>query len=297
MKRWRCEVAKRSGRLCRTCEIGKRRSERSHKLTPAELLRGLRNRPPELRHRIAVKASQAAARARAQQMDFGAAVERIRAELAARPPFLTKLFDRTLEVLERRPKQLTELHGLQLLPTYAERRRVEPRLPMRRQAIALVLGALYIETDLCSLRSGHFRGDGTFSGRGQEWIAELTGLSLWRVRRAIWDLVAAGYLSAKQPIEPYLGADPNGGVGPVLRHCAHFTIYRFELRWFDRIVYDKRLKRERASAAERRKSRTRMYGASLVRARHALRKLRTSNSATPRPRPPTPAARPPSTSR
>ena len=227
-------------------------------------------------------------------MDFGAAVDRLRAELSARPPFLRALFERTLEVLERRPKQLAELHGLQLLPTYAERRRVEPRLPMRRQAIALVLGALYIDTDLCSLRSGHFRGDGTFSGRGQEWIAELTGLSLRRVRRAIWDLVAAGYLSAKQPIEPYLGADPKGGLGPVLRHCAHFTIYRFELRWFDRIAYDKRLKRERASAAERRKNRGRLYAASLVRARHALRKLRKSNSPPTRPPPTAPAARPPS---
>ena len=222
-------------------------------------------------------------------------VARIRAELAARPPFLLKCFDRSLEVLERRPLRLAELHGTQLLATYAERRRVEPRLPMRRQAIAAVLGVLLIDTDLCSLRSGYPRSDGSFSGRGQAWIAEFTGMTVRRVRRAIWDLVAAGYLTSTQPIEPYL---PEGATNrDELRYCAHPAIYRFELKWFERLSYDRRLKRERASAAERRKNRGRLYAASLVRARQALRRLRKSNSAAPSPRPPAPAARPPNTSR
>ena len=212
-------------------------------------------------------------------MDFGAAVARIRAELAARPPFLRDVFERWIEIVELQPKRLVELHGLQLLATYAERRRVEPRLPARRQAIALVVGALLIDADLCSLRSGFRRGDGEWSGRGHEWIAELTGLTCRRIRRAIFDLKLAGYLSSTQPIEPYL---PEGKTSRAdLKYCAHHAIYRFELRFFERLSYDKRLKRERGAAIERRKNRGRLYAASLVRARYALRKLRKLNSPTP----------------
>ena len=228
-------------------------------------------------------------------MDWGAVVGRIRAELAARPPFLRDVFERWIEIIELQPKRMTELHGLQLIPTYAERRRVEPRLPARRKAIGLVVGALLIEFDLCSLRSGYRRGDGEWSGRGHEWIAELTGLTCRRIRRAIFDLKLAGYLTSKQPIEPYL---PDGKTRlEDLKYLAHFSIYRFELRWFERISYDGRLKRERGAAIERRKNRGRLYSASLVRARHALRKLRTQNSPA-RPRSGRSAEpRPPNTSR
>lgn len=211
-------------------------------------------------------------------MDFETATARIRAELAARPPFLLKLFDRFEDWMRGRPLRLVELHASNLLATAAERRRVEPRLPLRRQAIVLVMGALLIDMDLCSLRSGVRRGDGEFGGRGQEWIAELTGMKLRRIRRALEDLRLAGYLSQSQPIEPYL---PEGACNrSELRYCAHFAIYRFELKWFERIKYDGRLKRERASASKRRAERTRIYGASLVKARRALRRLRNSNSPT-----------------
>ena len=89
----------------------------------------------------------------------------------------------------------------------------------------------------------------------------------------IADLVGAGYLTAHQPIEPYLKAD--GSVG----YCAHFTIYRFTELFFERCHYDGRLKRERARAADRRAGRVRIYGASLLRARRAWKRLRNFGSA------------------
>lgn len=231
-------------------------------------------------------------------MNWPAGIGTIRAELAARPPFLLRCFERWIDILERQPKRFVELHGLQLLALASERRRVEPRLERRLVAIALVMGALLIDADLCSLRSGYRRGDGNFSGRGQKWIAELTGLSLGRIRRAIEDLTLAGYLTSTQPIEPYLGPGRAGRVGPELRYCAHNTIYRFEVRWFERISYDVRLKRERATAVRRRKERGRLYAATLVRARRSIRRARRAvvadvNAFTPPPARP----RPPDTSR
>lgn len=219
--------------------------------------------------------------------DFGAQREKVRAELQARPPFLGKMFERFADRLELKPLSFVELHGGQGLSP-SDRRRLEPRLPERRKATILVVGVLLSDMDLPSLCSAKVRTDGGFSGLGHDRISERTGLAVGRVGRVIAGLVDAGYLTAHQPIEPYMKGD--GSVG----YCAHNTIYRFTERFFERCHYDVRLKRERARAAERRAGRVRIYAASLVRARKAWRRLRTFGSADylngaagpPRPRPP-----------
>ncbi len=218
--------------------------------------------------------------------DFPASRERLRAELASRPPFLLKMFEKFGVRLELKPLVFVELHGGQGL-SRSDRRRLEPRLPERRKAMIAVAGVLLTDMDLPSMCAAKLRTDGGFSGLGHDRIAERSGLNVGRVGRVIGDLVDAGYLIAHQPIEPYLKAD--GSVG----YCAHNTIYRFTELFFRRCDYDKRLERERKKAAERRAGRVRIYSASLLRARRAWRKLRTFGALTfmertsgpPRPRP------------
>ena len=198
---------------------------------------------------------------------YGARREKVRAELAGRPPYLSNVWEKFADRLERKPLAFVELHGAQGLSP-SDLRRLEPRLVARRQAIALVAGVLLTEMDIASMCAARRRSDGAYSGIGHEAIAERSGLALRRVGRVIADLVAAGYLTAHQPIEPYLKAD--GTVG----YCAHRTIYRFTELFFQRSHYDQRLKRERARAAERRSNRVRVYAASLLRARRAWRAMK-----------------------
>lgn len=205
--------------------------------------------------------------------EFRATVDRIRAELATRPPFLLVTFEAFVHQVATRPKRFFELHGAQGLQP-RERRQLEPRLWARRRAYILVVGALLIWTDLCSLRCGKLvAGDRVF-GLGQEWLQKVTGLNLVRIRRAIADLVAAEYLGWKQPIARYVKAGAPGGVG----HAAWNAIYRFEVRFFERLHLDRKLAKQRRRAAERRANRVRIYGASLQRSRdmhrRALRSLR-----------------------
>lgn len=198
---------------------------------------------------------------------YGSRREKVRAELASRPPYLGKVWEKFADRLERKPLAFVELHGAQGLSP-ADRRRLEPRLVARRQAIALVAGVLLTEMDLPSMCSAKRRSDGAFSGIGHEALAERSGLALRRVGRVVGDLVAAGYLTAHQPIEPY--TKPDGTIG----YCAHRTIYRLTELFFQRAHYDQRLKRERARAAERRSNRVRVYAASLLRARRAWRAMK-----------------------
>lgn len=202
-------------------------------------------------------------------VDFDRGLERVRAALSTRPPYLGRVFERFYEWVRRRPLRFVELHGAQGL-TRADRRRLEARLTLRLQAYVLVVGALLVWMDLPSLRSGKLVAGERVFGLGQEHLAEVTGLSLTRLRRAIADLVAAGYLTWKQPIARYVKPGAPGGVG----HAAWFAIYRFELRFFERLQLDGALAKNRRRAVERRANRVRIYAASLLRAREALRRAR-----------------------
>lgn len=195
---------------------------------------------------------------------FEAALERIRGQLAHRPPQHLKYFERFVDRMQRRPRRFLELHGSDIL-AQAERKKIEPRLPARRKAYVLVVGALLIWMDAPSLRVGKFMGGGRVFGLGQKWLAEITGMSLGRIRRAIGELVFAKYLSWTQPIARYTKPGAPGQTG----YAAWNAIYRFEVRFFERIDLDKKLARHRKRAAERRANRVRLYGASLVRARMA----------------------------
>ena len=220
---------------------------------------------------------------------YGERREKIRGELASRPPYLGKVWEKFADRLERHPLAFIELHGAQGLSP-SDRRRLEPRLTIRRQGIALVAGVLLTDMDIPSMCAAKRRTDGAFSGLGHEAIGERAGLPLWTVGRVIADMVDAGYLTAHQPIEPYLKAD--GSIG----YCAHRTIYRFTELFFVRAHYDQRLKRERARAAERRANRVRVYAASLLRARRAWRAMKDFGSADYLPRtsgPPVRRPRPP----
>ncbi len=203
--------------------------------------------------------------------EFRATVEKLVAELATRPPFLLDAFVAFVQRLARRPKAFFELHGAQGLGP-GDRRRLEPRLPERRCAYVAVVGALLIWTDLPSLRCGKLVAGERVFGLGQTRLQELTGLSLPRIRRAIADLVAAGYVTWKQPIARYVKAGAPGGVG----HAAWNAIYRFEVRFFERLHLDRKLVKARRRAAERRANRVRIYAASLLRARELARRARTN---------------------
>jgi hypothetical protein len=226
---------------------------------------------------------------RRHDVDFAAQREKIRAELAAKPPFLAKAWERFADRLERKPLSFVELHGAQGLSP-SDLRRLEARKTVRRKHQALIVGVLLAEMDIPSLVAAKLRTDGAFSGLGHRAIAERAGVPLWTVGRVIADFVGAGYLTAHQPIEPYLSATG------ALAYCAHNSIYRLTELFFRRCHYDQRLKSERRRAAERKANRCRIYGASLLKARSAWRRLRTFGAAEylprtggaprPRPRPP-----------
>lgn len=182
-------------------------------------------------------------------------------QLAERPPFLLDAWIEFIRHMARRPKRFLELHGAEGLGR-ADLRRLEPRLAARRMAYILVIGALLIWMDLPSMRVGKLMpGDRCF-GVGHEWIRKTTGLSARRIRRAIADLVAAGYLTSTQPIARYVKA--NNTVG----HAAWNAIYRFEEKLFKRLHRDKKLAAQRRRLTARRKERRdRAYAAQLLRAK------------------------------
>jgi len=193
----------------------------------------------------------------------------IGAQLAQRPPFLLESWIEFIHHMNRRQKRFTELHGAEGL-SVADRRALEPRLPSRRRAYILVIGAMLIWMDVPSLRVGKLMADGRVFGVGQKWLREVTGIGKRRIRRVIADLVDAGYLTWTQPIARYVKAGAPGGVG----HAAWNAIYRFEVKFFERIHRDKKLKAQRRRLAERRKERARVYAASLLRARASWKRAR-----------------------
>jgi hypothetical protein len=78
--------------------------------------------------------------------------------------------------------------------------------------------------DICTRRIGSPRTDGTVVGVTAERLAEITGLSLSRVNRALAELIAAGWMTSCQPCE--LKADGTYRGYPAIRT---FTIRFFEV--------------------------------------------------------------------
>lgn len=193
--------------------------------------------------------------------EFRARALAIGSELAQRPPFLLDAWFEFIRHMERRaPKKFPELHGAQALGP-ADRRRLEPRLPSRRRAYILVVGALLICMDIPSLRVGALMPTGRVFGVGHKWLEQMTGLGARSVRRALWDLMQAGYMTSTQPIARYVKAGAPGGIG----HAAWNAIYRFTEVFFRRIYRDHKLAAQRRRLAARRKDR--VHAASLIKQR------------------------------
>lgn len=193
--------------------------------------------------------------------DFRTRARAIGAELAERPPFLLDAWHELIRHMTRRPKRFLELHGAEGLAR-ADLRRLEPRLGSRRRAYILLTGALLIWMDLPSMRVGKLMPGGRCFGLGHELLKKITGMSARRIRRAIADLVAAGYVTSTQPIARYV--KPDNTIG----HAAWNAIYRFEVKFFERLHRDKKLAAQRRRLTARRKERReRAYAAQLLRAR------------------------------
>lgn len=79
--------------------------------------------------------------------------------------------------------------------------RVRKRRTERLEAIVLVLIALLRRLDVRTFRVGDQRDDGLCSGVSIAKLCEATGLTEWRVGRALGDLEAAGYIRSVQPVE------------------------------------------------------------------------------------------------
>lgn len=182
------------------------------------------------------------------------------------PKILAAARDR-LAALLKHPLRFVELHGSELLRP-AERRRMEPRRLSRREAVYLVGAALLHHADVVTLRVGAPRGDGHVTPPGHEKLAELTGLSLTRLRRALREGIRAGYWTATQPRLRYRNAAGDWA------YAAFRVVYRLAERFFARLGLGRRLAKERIKAAERLRDRRRIYALALLGARDARLKTR-----------------------
>lgn len=214
----------------------------------------------------------------------------------SRPLVIGAVRSRLEYLLEHEPWKFLELHGSEGLPRWQQRRMVT-RHRSRLEAIGKVLGAMLEHTDLESYRVGAPRSDGNVTPPGQqgpkgheaeEGLRRDTGLSITRIRRAIADLVRAGYLFG-----PRLGPDGRPLPGPSGKryqrvieytndkgeraYCAHRVVYVFRELFFERLGLKlaERMKLERASAVARRaERRARMYPGPLLAAREHTRGMR-----------------------
>jgi len=200
-------------------------------------------------------------------------------------------------LLEHEPWKFLELHGSEGLPRWQQRRMVS-RHRSRLEAIGKVSGAMLEHTDLESYRVGAPRSDGNVTAPGQQGtkgheseagLVHDTGLSITRVRRAIRDLVRAGYMYG-----PRVGPDGRMLPGPSgkryqrvveytdpktgeKRYAAHRVVYVFRDLFFERLgtkIAD-RMKLERSDAVRRRaERRARLYPGPLLAAREHGRAMR-----------------------
>nr|VFJ94015.1 MAG: hypothetical protein BECKLFY1418A_GA0070994_103618 [Candidatus Kentron sp. LFY] len=119
----------------------------------------------------------------------------------SRPPILTRITERLFEYFHR-PELIPSLNLANGSP---RNQRSE-----RREACILVMDALFHYLDLVKLIVGIPLKDGGVRGIPMEKIAEMTGMGLRRVERAMHDLVAAGMVSVHRfcnQVEPdkYIG--------------------------------------------------------------------------------------------
>jgi hypothetical protein len=218
---------------------------------------------------------------------------------ATRPKVIGKARERLCDRLEHSPLRLTELHGTQLLPRW-QARRMTPRRPERREALGLVLSAMLEHMDLVTYRVGSPRSDGHVTPPGQQGpkghedehgLVMETGLSIQRVRRAIWTAVEIGWLrgprkgpdghflagpSGKryQRVEEYDDKRPGAAPG-AKRYAAHRVVYVFTEKFFAALGMTKDIALESAAASQRRaQRRARFYPAALLRGRDAMRGMR-----------------------
>jgi len=193
----------------------------------------------------------------------GRALELLIPAVANAPKILAAACERLRKLLTH-PLRFTELHGSEMLRP-SERRRVEPRRGERREAIFLVGSALLHYADVLTLRVGSPRGDGLVTPPGHDKLAEITGLSLTRLRRAIHDGRAAGYWDSTQPVLRYKNAIGDWA------YASFRVVYRLTEKFFKRLGLGPKLARERVKAAERARDRTRIHPLALLQARELVR--------------------------
>lgn len=221
--------------------------------------------------------------------------------IANRPKALRDFGDRLCHLLEHKPLKLHDLHGTKLLPKW-QARRMTPRRPELRESIGLVARAMLEHMDIPSKRIGAPRADGYVSPPGQQGpeghedemgLVWQTGLSITRVRRAIYTMVRAEWLSGPrkgpdgkfllgpsgkryQRVEEYDDTRPGAKPG-AKRYHAHRVVYVFTDKFFEALGADmvKKLKAEQ-KAAEQRKAdrRARLYPAALLAGREAHKGMR-----------------------
>ena len=113
------------------------------------------------------------------------------------PKLISDAVERCRRIYDE-PDTFPELTGRALV---AEPRRVRRRRTSRLEAISLTLAALLRLTDQRTHRVGRERRDGLCNGVTLVQLGKHTGLSRWRLCRALAELEAAGYIVTKQPVE------------------------------------------------------------------------------------------------
>lgn len=132
---------------------------------------------------------------------------RLRAVIAPDlPKFVRDAIDRAARIYEK-PKLFPEITGASLA---APGERIRKRRSSRLEAIALTAAALARRCDRRTLRIGDQRDDGLCNGVPLDQLQEHTGLSRWRLGRALFELEEAGYLVRHvQPVELLVDDDGN----------------------------------------------------------------------------------------
>jgi len=106
-----------------------------------------------------------------------------------RPSILEEALNKAIECFYHKPKKF--LQKLWQLHCNLRQQRSE-----RREAIASVLQVVFHYVELETLRVGLFTPDGEFISLDLKYIAKKAGISVIRAKRAMDDLISAGYVEA-----------------------------------------------------------------------------------------------------
>lgn len=203
-------------------------------------------------------------------------IQRPRLELAKPaaagvPLLLTENLPDRLWRLVTHPLAFKELHGSQLLPRH-EARRMTPRRIERREAMYLLGCALGKRYDLVSARIGSPRSDSflTTDGElgygpnksqryvnapgqeGEDGLCADTGLTVTRLRRAIGEYRALGWLTSSQRVVEYR---KNGE----LRYYACRVVYVLTPKFWADLGLSEKVTKARRAACKRAGHRERIY--------------------------------------